>query len=72
MPNNNNNKSQTMTRQQMETIAYRYEYYCHNLISLAGQVKHLEETHGMNLSETQDLMWRWLEQLTIDKPNWLQ
>ena len=61
-----------MNREQMEAVAARYEQYCHCLISLAGQVKHLEDTHGLDLSETQDRMWLFLEQLTLNKPNWLR
>lgn len=72
MPNNNNNNGQTMTRQQMETIALRYEKYCHCLISIASQVKHIEDEHGLDLSNTQDVMWGFLEELVSNKPDWLQ
>ena len=61
-----------MNRQQMEAIAARYEQYCHSLISLAGQVKHIEDEHGLDLSQTQDTMWMFLEQMVLNKPDWLQ
>ena len=72
MLNNNNNKGRTMTREEMEAIALRYEQYCYCLISIAGQVKHIEDEHDMDLSDTQDVMWGFLEQLITNKPNWLQ
>jgi len=72
MPNNNNNKGTIMKREQMEAIALRYEKYCHCLISIAGQIKHIEEEHGLDLSASQDVLWSFLEQLVSNKPDWLR
>ena len=59
-----------MNRELQEAIMMRYETYCRSFISIAGQVQHLEETHGLDLSETKDTMWRLLEQFVQDKPDW--
>lgn len=61
-----------MNREQKEVVVARYEQYCHSLISLAGQVKYIEDTHGLDLSETQDTMWMFLEQMVLNKPDWLR
>ena len=59
-----------MNREQHRAIMERYETYCQAFISIAGQVKHLEETHGLDLTETKDRMWMLLEQIVQDKPDW--
>jgi hypothetical protein len=61
-----------MNREQKEAVVARYEQYCNCLISLAGQVKHIEDEHGLDLSETQDRMWMFLEQMIVNKPDWLR
>ena len=61
-----------MNREEQQIIMQRYESYCHAFISIAGQVKHLEETHGLDLQVTKDRMWNLLEQIVQDRPDWPQ
>lgn len=61
-----------MSREDYQIIMQRYETYCHAFISIAGQVKHIEDTHGLDLTETKDRMWALLEQIVMDKPDWTQ
>ena len=58
-----------MTEDQ-KIIMGRYETYCNAFISLAGQVKYLEDTHGLDLHIAKDRMWALLEQMVQDKPDW--
>lgn len=60
-----------MNKAQYQAIMERYETYCHAFISIAGQVKHIEDTHGLDLTETKDRMWMLLDQIVQDKPDWL-
>ena len=60
-----------MNRDQYQAIMDRYELYCRAFISIAGQVKHIEDTHGLDLSETKDRMFMLLDQIVRDKPEWL-
>ena len=59
-----------MSREDYQIIMQRYETYCHAFISIAGQVKHIEDTHGLDLTETKNTMWALLEQIVLDKPDW--
>lgn len=59
-----------MSKDDYKIIIQRYEQYCRAFISIAGQVKHLEETHGLDLTETKNRMWALLEQIVQDKPDW--
>jgi hypothetical protein len=59
-----------MTQNEYNIIMARYEQYCHAFISIAGQVKHLEDTHGLDLSDTRTRMWALLEQMVADRPDW--
>jgi len=59
-----------MTQNEYNIIMARYEQYCHAFISIAGQVKHIEDTHDMDLSITKDRMWALLEQMVEDRPDW--
>lgn len=60
-----------MDQHQYRAIMERYETYCQAFISIANQVKHIEDTHGLDLSETKDRMWMLLEQIVRDKPAWV-
>lgn len=60
-----------MTQNEYNIIMTRYEQYCRAFISIAGQVKHLEDTHGLDLSDTRDRMWALLEQIVEGKPAWM-
>jgi len=60
-----------MNKHQYQVIMDRYEMYCQAFISIANQVKHIEDTHGLDLSETKDRMWMLLEQIVQDKPDWV-
>jgi hypothetical protein len=59
-----------MNREEQRIIMDRYETYCNAFISIAGQVKYLEDTHGLDLTVTKDRMWALLEQIVLDKPDW--
>ena len=69
---NKNKEIKIMSREDYQIIMQRYETYCHAFISIAGQVKHIEDTHGLDLTETKDRMWALLEQIVLDKPDWTQ
>ena len=59
-----------MSQDDYRIIMDRYETYCHAFISIAGQVKHLEDMHGLDLTETKETMWGLLEQFVEAKPDW--
>ncbi len=59
-----------MSQDDYKIIISRYEAYCNAFISIAGQVQHLEEAHGLDLHVTKDRMWAFLEQIVADKPDW--
>lgn len=60
-----------MTQDEYKIIMARYDHYCHSFISIAEQVKHLEDTHGLDLTVTKDRMWSLLEQMVKGKPDWI-
>lgn len=68
--NKNKIKEIKMSREDYQIIMQRYETYCHAFISIAGQVKHIEDTHGLDLTQTKNTMWALLEQIVLDKPDW--
>lgn len=59
-----------MNQDDYKIIIARYETYCQAFMSIASQVKHLEEEHGLDLHVTKDRMWCFLEQMVADKPDW--
>ena len=59
-----------MSQEDYRIIMDRYETYCQAFISIAGQVKHIEDEHELDLTETKDRMWALLEQFVLDKPDW--
>ena len=56
--------------EEQQRIIERYESYCYAFISIAGQVNHLEQEHGLDLHVTKERMWALLEQFVLDKPDW--
>lgn len=59
-----------MSQEEYLRIRARYQTYCHAFISIAGQIKHLEAVHGLDLHVTKDRMWSLLTQMIQDKPDW--
>jgi len=59
-----------MNEETHRVIMERYETYCHAFISIAGQVQHLEDVHGLDLSDTKNSMFSLLDQFAAARPDW--